>query len=227
MDKQRKIWTSLRIYAAMLGIYAVLILSVYFLEILPAAWMGFQMPIITDVLLSLLIGLAFGVIIFISADVMLKKAPTLQNPSVQALVNQVSNPNSLFKVALPFLLIAPILEEVLFRGVVLGIVGPHSKAIALILSALLFFAVRILNPVFKLAKSVLGEVLVSLGLLIFAFALPMVYGYFVYGYFSSIVNSIVMNLGASLLFTWLVLNKTLTGVQVQREIHAKTAAGSS
>ncbi len=69
------------------------------------------------------------------------------------------------------------------------------------------------------------KALLSLGILALSFGLPIVYGQFLYTEFGfpSVYNSIVMNLGASLLFTWLVLTKM--SVQTPK-IQTHTATGT-
>ncbi len=207
-----------------LSIFAIITVFAYFRvnTMYPAGWMGFQTPSTRDLLLSLLIGVFFAFLIYFVADIVSKKVPTLVNPEFQA----ISNPSNTFTKILPLVILVVIFEETVFRGFLLGYITPlYGDILALLLSALLFFIARVLFYPIKLGKSIDAEALLSLGILALSFGLPIVYGQFLYTEFGfpSVYNSIVMNLGASLLFTWLVLTKM--SVQTP-SIQTHTATGT-
>ncbi|MCK7558856.1 CPBP family glutamic-type intramembrane protease [Chitinophaga sedimenti] len=98
------------------------------------------------------LAIIMGLAMFVLRDILLKLLPVPSFLAVSFATVQADNVLSIMGSAL----LLPVLEEVLFRGIVLnGLVKKHPPAYALLQSSLIY-AVATLNPAYMLPKFLLG-----------------------------------------------------------------------
>jgi len=160
--------------------------------------MGLALSKPVDFLASLVLGLFFIPIIYLPMIYALRRRH-LKIPFIE-------NFKKAFLGRIPFLILGAIVEELFFRGFIIGATLSFGVAFSVIISGTLHYLAHFQNPGFQMVESMLDKAVAAIGMLAFTFAVASLF-VFTGSIFNTICAHVVNGLG----FSWLMMRTKING----------------
>ncbi len=159
---------------------------------LTAKQLGLTLPKPINFLASLVLGLVFIPIVFLPITY------TLRHKHLK--IPFIENIRKAFLGTIPFLIVGALLEELFFRGFLIGATLSLGMAFSVVVSGILHYLAHFQNPGFQMVENTVDKAVAAIGMLAFTFALS-----WLFVSTGSVLNTISAHIANSLGFSWLMM----------------------
>lgn len=160
--------------------------------------LGLALPKLIDFLASLVLGLFFIPVVFLPITYTLRRK--------HLKIHFIENIRKAFLGTIPFLIVGAILEELFFRGFLIGATLSLGMAFSVIVSGILHYFAHFQNPGFQMVENMIDKAVAAIGMLAFTFALA-----WLFVSTGSVLNTISAHIANSLGFSWLMMRTKING----------------